>query len=721
VLGGWGARDLSTTLSQNPFSVLAYENEEEYSPYDLDVSIPRPSNTFLQSSMKKLGGGETRLLEKLHDYERRGGGIDDVWKSLHKLDKRPLTIMWQTSIADCVKWLGGSYGCLEPPTFNDSPFLMDQNLSANPGPTFCELGFKKKKESLCLAWDLAKKVWDKAEEGPVVGYLKPRYSIAGRSKVALKTSFQAKAEAGRKFGRSIWMADQHEPLIAGAFSAPALTYFHDNFNVVVNGFNKFSLDPTRIVEKLKPFNLFINADFSDFDDNLGPGQFTRAFDILRYMYGVERGSESVQDRLLDWLEDEISDSLVVTPTGKVVHTAQGMPSGTGLTAILDSLVNAAMWFEFISVKKLENSQIFIQGDDNLLGCHAPRDSQGRGAREWGERLLKKAALFFEHRFGAQLNPFKSVVGNLVEVGYAQPRVPEEIADKSSSAIAYYRSEMAKELGRKPNFSEKFVVLDREPIGPAPGLTHRWTYLFSGRVPFLSHYFKRDNSSPDERYLTVRPTAEVVSNLLYPEGSCKTLDDHIARLQSAVVENMGNHHVVNRVMHYYYDAWILKNAGLISAKDVKLAKFDKWLNTHRAWYRKVDRNVDLLLEDQQFAVAWHSFLDGARKAHQSVFGPAYTDWGRIRALRRGHQRYGLGLTLNRHITAADYSTTLHNPSVRESLGELGLGIWANPRLRDELGSSLITILEEPHFSRAAPQVVYFKTKLYRLRTQFSTFT
>lgn len=717
MLGGWGARDLSVTLCQNRFSVLAYKDEEEYTPYDLDVSVAKPSNVFLEATMKKLGGGETRLLEKLRDYERRGGGIDDVWKSLHKLDTPPLAITWQTGVADCCKWLGVSYGCLKPPTFSESPYLMDQNLVAHPGPTFREAGFMKKRESLAVAWDLARHLWETAAERPVVGYLKPRYAIAGRSKVSEKINFRAKADEGRKFGRTIWMADQHEPLIAGAYSSLALNHLHEILHVVANGFNKFQEDPTRIAEAIKTHNVFVNTDFSDFDDSLGPGHFARAFDILRYMFGVDRGCDNIHDRLLDWLEDEISDSLVVTPTGKVVHVPQGMPSGTGLTAVLDSLANAAMWFETIKALRLKESRIFIQGDDSLLALHGPRGSDGRGSKSWGRRILQKAAQIFKFRFGLQINPAKSKVGNYLEVGAAQPRVPEFTSDRSSQVVGRYRQELRQSLGRPPNFSERFEVLAEEPIGPAPGNTHRWTYLFSGRAVFLSHYFKRDASYPGLRYMSVRPTAEVVVRLLYPEGKCNTLDHHIARLQSAVVENMGNHHVVNRIMHYYYDAWIMKHAGYVSKADVRLAKRDNWLQKRRAWYRRIDRPIDLLEEDHEFSGAWDQFLKSAKKAHQFVFGPTYTEWGRIRALRKGRSFYGLGLTMQRPVTDLDYFSTLNNPSLREALGPLGVGIWSCPTLRGEISSLLLKMFEMPNISRAAPQVALIKTRLQRLRSDF----
>jgi hypothetical protein len=594
---------------------------------------------------------------------------------------------------------------------------MEQNLTANPGPTYKELGFEKKRDSLALAWDIAKKVWDKAETEPVIGYLKPRYSLAGRSTIATKEKFKEKDSLGKKFGRTVWMADQHESLLAGAFSAPVLTYFHERMQVIANGFNKFSEDPKKIVEKLKKYNIFINSDFSGFDDSLGPAHFRRGFDILRHMYGVERGKGDKYDNLLDWLEDELEETLVVTPNGRVVKIKQGMPSGSGLTALLDSIINSAMWFEAMKALKIDDFHMFIQGDDNLLGVTGPRDSQGRGNRHWARRLLKRTALIFSTRFGCEMNPSKSKIGNILEVGIAQPKVPEVIKDGSSAHIANYRQELSEKLGRRPNFSEKFDELDEEPIGPAPGMTHRWTYLFSGRVPFLSHYFKRDISSPDGAYMTIRPTAEVVLNLLYPEGKCNTVYDHFSRLMSALVENMGNHHVVNRIMHYYYDAWLYEKEGYFRRRDMLDLSYDTWLNRRRAWYRKLDIQVDLLECDPEFACAWREFYKSAQKAHSSVFGLRYADWTRIRALRRGNLKTGLGVTLQREVCSADLSSTLGNRSVREALGPFGLGVWAKPELRQELSNQLLIILEESHFSRAAEKVALFKTRVERLRAQF----
>lgn len=60
---------------------------------------------------------------------------------------------------------------------------------------------------------------------------------------------------------------------------------------------------------------------------------------------------------------------------------------------------------------------------------------------------------------------------------------------------------------------------------------------------------------------IRPTFEVIENLLTPEKRVKDIDDHIIRLKMALLENINNRHCLNHIYHYLYDALLIKTYGI----------------------------------------------------------------------------------------------------------------------------------------------------------------
>jgi hypothetical protein len=616
--------------------------------------------------------------------------MDDGVKTIRDLDRiysAPCSFTFP--VEEQVRFLGLSPGQVTMLPFDEAARQSVLNLDANPGPTFRALGFKKKGESVALAMDLAREVYDAAGSGSVLGYLKPRYAIAGRAKLSEKSLNEEKAETMRPFGRAILMADQHESLVAGCFTTPLLEVLHRDMEVITNGFNKFGDDPTRLCKKLAGYNTFINGDFSQFDVQCGPALIKRAFDVIRCAFGVELSVVTRESRLLDWLEDEIIRSDIVLYGGSVVRKNGGVPSGTGMTALLDSVINAIMWQEALYKVGLSDARVFVHGDDNLVGLHYQGPPVER--KKIATRHLEMLSDHFMANFGHKLSVEKTTLGFSLFVGFAQPIVSNAINDRSRQVVRNYRHDRERELGRPLAFLEKFEVLQEEPIGPAPGNTHRWTYVFSGRAKFLSHYFKRDPSSG--KVMCVRPTAEVVANLLHPESPVKDLHDHKIRLVAAFVENLGNHHVANHITHYLYDLFVMERAGY--TKRVAPLQLEG-----RAWYRKVDRFVDLLSEDLEFYSYWRNFEKMARKAHSQVFGSRYADWTTIRALRRGRMRITLGGPLARVPGFSEERNLYDQSRMVDLLGPLGFGLWTGARMRAEYFNRILALLTSSEGDRTS---------------------
>jgi hypothetical protein len=637
------------------------------------------------------------MLDKLQELERRGGGIDDMWKYVHLsdrhfVDSRP----FELSDDDIVRRLGASPGIVSPVSLETARTAMKQNFAANPGPTFKALGFKNKREGAAVAWDLAGHIINVSKEKSVIGLFTPRYALAGRTKLAKKSRFVEKQLAGEPFGRAVWMADQHEQIMCGRFVQPLLEYFHSTMSVVCLGLNKFSDDPSRVAKSLERFNCFINGDFSSFDLNTSPRLIARAFSVIRILMGLEKFGVDSDSRCMDWIENQFINTPVVLPTGRAVLVPGGIPSGSGMTSIIGTIVNAIVWMESLHSLGIEDYELKTSGDDNYLGINVSAPSpEGRVRR--GKTLCSSLSAVMAE-FGQELSVDKTKVGAYLYAGYSQPLAPELILDGSSRVLNEFWQNKERLLGRKLMFVEKYRILQDEPIGPAPGTTHRWNYLFHLRAPFLSHYFKKDRSQlGGGAVMFIRPTAEVIENLVYPEHRVKTLNEHLDRLQCALAENLGNHHVVNRIMHYTYDSFLLEEAGVSRYQDIMRLQnhpaFEK-----RAWYRREKKVIDLLYSDLDFSEYWERFLRSAKVLHSAIFGERYSDWGTLRAVRRGKvlQSGGIGLGGPAHNTI--YSSLEKNPQNFKILGAFGLACQTHPEIRASNFDGVRKVFEKQVFEQ-----------------------
>jgi len=156
--------------------------------------------------MEVLGGGESVLLSKLSSFERRGGGIDDAYKTMRDLDREyPSDYKWSFDIARAADYCGLKRGCVKRYPLKEAVQAQAQNLGANPGPSFKAYGFEKKSESIALAMDIAATIEDMAKSGPVLGEFKPKYALAGRTKCQEKSKFATKGALLKPFGRAVFM------------------------------------------------------------------------------------------------------------------------------------------------------------------------------------------------------------------------------------------------------------------------------------------------------------------------------------------------------------------------------------------------------------------------------------------------------------------------------------------------------------------------------------
>lgn len=672
--------------------MLEVFEHDEYPTARTNVSMKCPRNPFQVSTMLGMGGSEKRSCLKAADEMRIGGGTDDQLLILKKLDSVLPDPVFSASVEEISIRLGLTRGCLKPLSVQDTSYGERQNLKANPGPSYAMAGFKNKGESLTTSFDVAKSVEALAKEGKLLPtYCQPRYGLAGRTKKAKAVKFEEKIKDGKPLGRAVWMADAHEAHIANKFVLPMTSLLHSLGTGVWLGFNKFSADPTRLSERMERFGFFINGDISSFDQNVTPGHIHFAIEIMRYAFTRE-GEQFSQDnnevnQLLCWLEHEMTNTLTVLPTGKTYIVKRGIPSGAGATALVDSLINfSALYCCCKNLGVADQVEIAVSGDDNLIGG-GKKGKQGpthrlKLAKELNESIAKQLM----ENFSMDLDPEGSQYGHELFVGYITPIVPETLQGGSSAYLAAYWRRLEKEKGRKLHLFEKYSELSSAPHGGAEGRTHRWSYLMNGRAHFLSHYFRK-GSEWSEKVTMIRPTAEVTANLLLPEGRVRSIDDHIMRLKSTLVENYDNEHVKNKVKYYLYDALKLKRSGVTNQQKLWLAERFGDLEG-RFWYRGQMPQPDIEIEEPEFFQEWLKFQESASNLFDRVFMRFGISWMNIRNLRKGRELIGSGSLACRSHEDGRAMSFYEFKSYRAALGPLGVSLAMSTTLRDETSSLFI---------------------------------
>lgn len=710
-LGGWGSRDEAAKLYVNKYECLAFVEGEEYSTYDRRPSRPLERNIYQESAMELLGGGEKHQLGKTTDNIRIGGGLDDIMRAVKRLDCPVSQFDNKFPPEYYVRKMGGSSGILKPIPLDRVGYEQKQNTSANPGPTYKDMGFKTKGECLPLAINIARTLHSMAEKEAMETFAVPRYAMSGRPVKLTKTRAKEKLKNGELLGRAVFMADAHEAIVAARFVVPLTNWAHDYSNGLYVGFNKFSADPTKIVERLKKFSHYINGDFSAFDSRIGPGAIIMGFKIIRILFGIPKGTDSADSRILDWLENQLVNTPVVLPTGRTVITRQGLPSGSGFTAIIGTIINFVFLTDALSDAHISHYHLGVQGDDNAIAYNGSR----RGP-EWDSSqkdLVSKMAHSLSTRFNAVYNPHKCHFADKITVGFATPNAPEFILNGSSTVLRRHFEEKEKLLGRKLYFNEKWIEIGEDPSGPYPGLTHRWTNLFHRRMKFLSHYFKEVKSDGGSRYVMVRPTPEIIEGLVSPEHPVATVSDQIARLQSALVEHYDNSHAVNHIMHYYYDAWVLENSGISTRKDLKvfgnIPSFRQ-----RVWYRKVEEQVDLLAVDPEFYLSWKKFTKEASSLREAIYNTRAVEWSQVRNLRRGRLLLTSATKVFRLSSDRDFESIRDYRADLASLGQLGITLWTNRKVLNDITANFFISTREGRVNIYERCFVINRNTIERLR-------
>nr|QQM16267.1 putative replicase [Itsystermes virus] len=451
-------------------------------------------------------------------------------------------------------------------------------------------------------------------------------------------------------GRTVLMADQHEQLVASPFTVVLTRAVRAARGPIAIGFDRYGDDPERLASSLERGNAWLSLDFSRFDLTVPRCLIDRAFDLCQAWFKPM----SVQQRTVwNWAKAQFIDSCVITPVGSVLRKRHGIPSGSVWTALIGTLcqfIAISEGFRSIHERIIAYS---CQGDDGVVALHAGEGASRYQCSTYAASVLLRLGNWLKESLGMTLNTDKTSVITSLYVSAAVPVGDEATIDGSTATVnkLFANNREHVRRGGKGGLRKVYKLIDYIPTGPASYNSHRWTYVFSGRLRYLSYFLVKGQCGGVGM---IRPTPEVVERLLAPETKVADIDDHLGRMLSALIENWGSEHAKNHIMHYAYDAFLLLCSEVRTSSDPYLStvpfkkkpppcRYDKesknWVYTrrnvlpYRAWYRRCEGEQDILIDDPVFASWWTKYCDIARRIQCRAFTLGDARYDIIRDVRR----------------------------------------------------------------------------------------
>jgi hypothetical protein len=162
--------------------------------------------------------------------------------------------------------------------------------------------------------------------------------------------------------RVVWMFDHAETILGSSILHPVLDVLRS-----INGFSAWStpLDVdnavTRILKVGEEAGVpIISMDFSAFDSSVPRGMITLAFDLLRDWY-----SEMARERI-NLLEEIFATVSLVCPDKLWTGRDGGVPSGSALTNLIDTLINLLVGFYASYRLGVDLIDYELLGDDSVF-------------------------------------------------------------------------------------------------------------------------------------------------------------------------------------------------------------------------------------------------------------------------------------------------------------------------------------------------------------------
>jgi hypothetical protein len=136
--------------------------------------------------------------------------------------------------------------------------------------------------------------------------------------------------------RVVWMFPHSTTLIESTFLYPVLNILNQSSSFA--GWRTSDYVDAAITDMMKTGLPLISFDASSFDSTISKELIERVYSCLRLWFQPE------YSKLLTWMEDQFKATGIITPKGIMNGREGAVPSGSGLTNLVDSLVNVMLYY-----------------------------------------------------------------------------------------------------------------------------------------------------------------------------------------------------------------------------------------------------------------------------------------------------------------------------------------------------------------------------------------
>jgi len=473
-------------------------------------------------------------------------------------------------------------------------------MDANPGYILNNLGFQEKSECVPLmigAYEMIYSNWTSQENG-----FQPKinWTMASRPKIIKKKKAVSKVRHNEPVGRVISLPDAIEQWINHPVWYPIMSRikFYNKECLFGNtpimlGLKRAGVSWNYLRYHMKERKYIFSGDWSQYDQRVNSYLFENAIRAISYLFDHE--DVNTHNYIQNWIKfvrEQVMNGTYIIDKSKVLERVGGVPSGSLLTSLIDSITNFNVIYEIMRVMDYKDTEfeIGVYGDDHYVLFD---DLKGMTPPMFKKKFSDIAAALFNFKS----SPEDTVICETenMEVEYKKPIYDEpwyELMEGTSEKkpIGYQYSS---QIFRIHNLMK--------------GETHRQNYYFTGKPSFLSYYW-RDDGMP------IRPLIECMARILNPEKPIQTIEEYEALIWSWIYENIYNYHFVNDMYYILMDIeWMKEEAKIwggienvtLCDKDSDYYKFyysqpNKLIGTtQRMWFR---RRTDI---NQQIDIRKHS--------------------------------------------------------------------------------------------------------------------
>jgi hypothetical protein len=160
--------------------------------------------------------------------------------------------------------------------------------------------------------------------------------------------------------RTVWMFDHLETIVGLSAQIPTLNALRGCEEFAAwNNLDHVDEAMTKVLHTSHGDKI-ISVDFSGFDQSVPGWLISLAFKILKSWFATRDWPQ------LDWLEHQFKTTGCLTPDGWAVGRVGGVPSGSALTNLIDSLCQLILWHYVSWRLRVEIRFLTVLGDDGVI-------------------------------------------------------------------------------------------------------------------------------------------------------------------------------------------------------------------------------------------------------------------------------------------------------------------------------------------------------------------